>query len=111
MATEEDRWVGQRIRAAREAAGLSIRQLAEQLGWSDHSRLHSYEAGRRSITVVTMKAIARTLHLPLPALLADSPEEQAVIAHVAGNRERAQQVVYLLHVLDEPAPPDPQEEA
>jgi transcriptional regulator with XRE-family HTH domain len=108
MATEEDRWVGQRIRAAREAAGLSIRQLAEQLGWPDHSRLHRYEAGRRSIAVVTMKEIAQALHLPLPALLADSPEEQAVIAHVAGNRERAQQVAYLIHLLDEPEPPDPQ---
>ena len=36
------------------------------------------------------------------------PEEAEIIAQVAGNRERAQQLSYLIHLLgeDEPAPPE-----
>jgi hypothetical protein len=52
-------------------------------------------------------AIARALELPVAALLVESPEEQAVIAHVAGNRERAQQLAYMITMLDESEPPPP----
>lgn len=104
MPTDEDRWVGQRIMAARRVANLTTRQLAERLGWSDHSRVTNYESGRRSVSVVTLIAIARALNLPVAALLVESREEQAVIAHVAGRRERAQQLAYMISMLDEPEP-------
>lgn len=110
MPTNEDRWVGQRIAAARRLANLTTRQLAKRLGWSDHSRVTNYESGRRSVPVVTLMAIARALDLPVAALLVESREEQAVIAHVAGHRERAQQLAYMIAMLDEPEPSMPEPE-
>lgn len=107
MLTDEDRWVGQRITAARRLANLTTRQLAERLGWSDHSRVSNYESGRRSVSVVTLMELARVLDLPVAALLVESAEEQAIIAHVAGHRERAQQLAYMISMLEEPEPDAP----
>jgi transcriptional regulator with XRE-family HTH domain len=108
MPSERDRWVGQRLATARKAAGLTVRQLAERLGWPDHSRLTNYETGRRALSVVTLIEIAQVLSQAPAALLVESPEEAEIITQVAGNRERAQQLVYLIQLLDEPepAPPD-----
>jgi transcriptional regulator with XRE-family HTH domain len=108
MPSERDRWVGQRLAVARKAAGLTVRQLADQLGWPDHSRLTSYETGRRAISVVTLIEIAQSLGQAPAALLVESPEEAEIITHVAGNRERAQQLSYLIELLgeNEPAPSD-----
>ena len=108
MPSDRDRWVGQRLAAARKAAGLTVRQLADRLGWPDHSRLTSYETGRRTTSVVTLIEIARALGQAPAALLVESPEEAEIIAQVAGNRERAQQLSYLIHLLGEgePAPSD-----
>jgi transcriptional regulator with XRE-family HTH domain len=108
MPSERDRWVGQRLAAARKAAGLTVRQLAERLGWPDHSRLTSYETGRRAVSVVTLMEIAQALGQAPAALLVESPEEAEIITQVAGNRERAQQLTYLIQLLGEPepAPPD-----
>lgn len=108
MSSDRDRWVGQRLAAARKAAGLTVRQLADRLGWPDHSRLTSYETGRRTTSVVTLIEIARALGQAPAALLVESSEEAEIITQVAGNRERAQQLSYLIHLLgeDEPAPPE-----
>ena len=108
MPSERDRWVGQRVAVARKTAGLTVRQLAERLGWPDHSRLTSYETGRRALSVVTLMEIAQALSQAPAALLVESPEEASVITRVAGNRERAQQLAYLIELLgdDEPAPAD-----
>ena len=108
MPSERDRWVGQRVAAARKGAGLTVRQLAERLGWPDHSRLTSYETGRRALTVVTFMEIAQALGQAPAALLAESSEEALIMNQVAGSRERAQQLAYLIHLLDEeePRPPD-----
>jgi transcriptional regulator with XRE-family HTH domain len=108
MPSDRDRWVGQRLAAARKAAGLTVRQLADRLGWPDHSRLTSYETGRRTTSVVTLIEIARALGQAPAALLVESSEEAEIITQVAGNRERAQQLSYLIHLLgeDEPAPPE-----
>lgn len=107
MPSERDRWLGQRLAAARRTAGLTVRELAERLRWPDHSRVSNYESGRRSVSVVTLLEIAGALGIPAAALLVESPEEMAVIAQVAGNRERAQQLAYLISMLDEPEPEPP----
>jgi transcriptional regulator with XRE-family HTH domain len=108
MPSERDRWVGQRLAVARKAAGLTVRQLADHLGWPDHSRLTSYETGRRALSVVTLMEIAQALGQAPAALLVESPEEAEIITQVVGNRERAQQLAYLIQLLGEgePAPSD-----
>jgi transcriptional regulator with XRE-family HTH domain len=109
MPSDRDRWVGQRLAAARKAAGLTVRQLTDRLGWPDHSRLTSYETGRRATSVVTLIEIARALGQAPAALLVESTEEATIITQVAGNRERAQQLAYLIQLLGEPEPVPPDE--
>lgn len=111
MPTPEDLWIGQRITAARREANLSMRQLAERLGWSDHSRVANYESGRRAVSVSALLELAQALGLPAAALLVETREERAVIAHVAGQRERAQQLAYMIKLLDEPEPDSPELDA
>ncbi|TWH04979.1 XRE family transcriptional regulator [Nocardioides sp. J9] len=62
--------VGARIRALREARGLSLSGLAAEAGIGKGS-LSELETGRRNPTLDTLYAVARPLGVPLAALLDD----------------------------------------
>jgi len=47
---ENSMTAGQRLRALREAAGLSRAQVARAIGWSDRGTVVDYELNRRSLT-------------------------------------------------------------
>jgi transcriptional regulator with XRE-family HTH domain len=66
------RLVGERLRAARRARGLSIGTLAEAAGVGKGS-LSEIENGARNPTLSTLYALAGTLGVPLATLLADRP--------------------------------------
>jgi len=70
--------VGARIRALREARGLSLSALAAQAGIGKGS-LSELETGRRNPTLDTMYAVAAPLGVPLAALVDD--HDGAVLAH------------------------------
>lgn len=63
-----------RIAELREHYRLSIRDLAEKLGW-DHNRLHRLETGASRLDVETMRIIASKLGLKPSALLNDEDVE------------------------------------
>ncbi len=62
--------VGARIRALREARGLSLSALASEAGIGKGS-LSELETGRRNPTLDTLYAVATPLGVPLAALLDD----------------------------------------
>ena len=64
------RLVGERLRAARRARGLSLGALAEAAGVGKGS-LSEIENGARNPTLSTLYALAGTLGVPLATLLAD----------------------------------------
>ncbi|GAA1530781.1 helix-turn-helix domain-containing protein [Nocardioides humi] len=70
--------VGARIRALREARGLSLSALAAQAGIGKGS-LSELETGRRNPTLDTLYAVAAPLGVPLAALVDD--HDGAVLAH------------------------------
>ncbi|MFP4436138.1 MAG: helix-turn-helix domain-containing protein [Chloroflexaceae bacterium] len=98
-----DQQIGQRIAAARQAAGLTVRDLAARLGWP-HTTLSNYEVGRRSLPVSRLYAIAAALQRTPAALLIDLPEAAAIVDTLEGNPERCLQVQMVLETLDEPLP-------
>ena len=59
---------GQVLRAEREQAGLTLPQLAEQLGWN-RSRLSRYENNETAMSLEVLSAIARKLHIEPEYLL------------------------------------------
>jgi transcriptional regulator with XRE-family HTH domain len=103
--------VGQRLARARKAAGLTLQELAEQLGWP-YSTLANYETGRRPIKLAHLEAIGVALHRSAAAFLLDSDEAAAIVEQIAGNQERCLQVLFFLDALTEqPDAADPATES
>lgn len=101
-----DMAVGRRIAEARQAGGLTVRELATRLGWP-HSTLANYERGRRPLTLARLDAIARALHRVPASFLVGSYEAAAIVEAIADDVERCVQVRLVLGALDEPLPEPP----
>ena len=97
-----DAQLGQRLRAARTAAQLTIRQLAARLGWP-YTTLANYEEGRRPLRTAQLVAIAAALGRSPAAFLVDLPEAAAVIERIDGDLDRCLQVAFILDSLDSEA--------
>ena len=97
--------MGQRLAKARHAAGLTLQQLADRLGWH-LSTLHNYEMGRRPLKLAHFISIAEALHREPAALLVDSDEAAAVIEQIASSEERSLQVAFFLEHMEDPPPPE-----
>jgi transcriptional regulator with XRE-family HTH domain len=80
--------VGSRLRALREARGLTIRALASRSGLAINT-LSLIEHGRTSPSVSTLQQLARALETPITAFFAtDTPRRQVVFSS-AGRRAAA----------------------
>lgn len=62
------REIGERIRTARRATGLSQIQLGERVG-RDHKTIHRYEVASSVPTLVDLLLIADALDVPLADLV------------------------------------------
>lgn len=58
--TPRARALGKELRAVREAAGLSMRQLGDKLGWSE-AKVSRLETARRGLTSESVAAVLETL--------------------------------------------------
>lgn len=81
METGED-WteIGRRIRVAREAAGISVRELGRRTGMSA-SHISQAERGLGSFSVATLYSVCRTLSISLDSLF-ETPRPAAPPADV-----------------------------
>jgi transcriptional regulator with XRE-family HTH domain len=75
-----------RLREARKARRLSLRQLAQASGLSP-TTVHQIEAGRGSPSLATLQALATTLGVPLGGLFESGPPPPRPVVRV-GARER-----------------------
>ena len=60
--------VGQQIREARKAKGLTQKELGEKLGVGEPT-VTNYEAGRQNLTIETLQKIADALEIKVNTLL------------------------------------------
>lgn len=95
-----NRIVGQRIAAARRAAGLTQTELAAKLDWSRNTLVH-YEYGRRAIAVDRIEQIAAALNIPPATLLITDDSLARVITQIAGDPYLPKQVLFFLKTLEE----------
>lgn len=70
--------IGERIKTARKAAGLTQAQLAEKSTVAAIS-IHQYEAGKREPRIEQVQRIADALRLPVSSLVGDSTGLQETI--------------------------------
>jgi XRE family transcriptional regulator, regulator of sulfur utilization len=98
--------VGPRVRALREAAGLSLRDLAERTGVSA-PMLSQVERGETSPTLAVAEKIATGLELTLSQLLRIDEDGHVVITRVTDRRRRRRRG----HSVEELTPPLPGQRA
>lgn len=89
--TKWDRWIGERIRTAREEKGWTQSQLAEAMHKSQ-TNISDYERGRLQISVVDLLYIALALDKPLTFFTPPkfngatpndlSPRQKEIIHHI-----------------------------
>jgi transcriptional regulator with XRE-family HTH domain len=106
MRHEQSRVVGQRIAAIRQRASLSVRELAERIGWP-RDTLVNYELGRRAITIESLEHIAAALDVPAASLLIEDERLAALFLRLAGSATLQSQVGFFVDTLDDELPADP----
>jgi XRE family transcriptional regulator, fatty acid utilization regulator len=91
---------GRRLAHARQAAGLTLQELAERVGWHV-STLHNYESGRRPLRIAQLAQLAAALNRSPAAFLAASDEAIPLIEQIDASAERREQVaLFLSHIED-----------
>lgn len=73
------------LKAAREALGLSQKEVAERIGVAN-STYSLYESGNREPNVQTIKKIAAVLNVSADRLLGLPEEVETIAAHFEGDR-------------------------
>lgn len=97
--------LGARLRAAREKACVSLRELARNLGLRDHTVLIKYERGSTAPSSVRLQAIAHVLGCSAAALLATTDDAVPII-HTVDHADAGQlaQLSFILETITS-APP------
>ncbi len=99
--------LGERLRAAREFAGLSLREVAQRVGLRDHTVLIKYERGETSPSSARLSSLAHALACSAAALLAERDAAVAIIDAVdRADEARLAQLQFVLDSLDA-TPPEP----
>jgi transcriptional regulator with XRE-family HTH domain len=88
----------QMLRAARKAAGLSLRDLAKRLGCS-HNAVAQWESGVAKPSIANRADLAQALNIPFSHLLPESGRQPLL------NEPRVQKMAALLEKM----PPEQQE--
>ena len=65
---------GEKLRTLRNRRGLTLAQLADQLGYKAHGHLSEIESGKKSPTVGLALKVARLFDVSTDALLKDELE-------------------------------------
>jgi transcriptional regulator with XRE-family HTH domain len=97
------RAIGRRIAAARLAAGLTQRELAERMGWPRFS-LINLELGRRGTTTDKLDAVAAALEVPPAMFLIDDPTLASVLKRLAQEPEAVADVQFFLDAREDTPP-------
>jgi transcriptional regulator with XRE-family HTH domain len=90
---------GQRLARARQAAGLTLQELAKRVGWHI-STLHNYESGRRPLKIAQLAQLAAALNRSPAAFLAASDDAMPIIEQIDASAERREQVALFLSHLE-----------
>lgn len=94
------RLIGQRLRQMRERQGLTLREVAQRLGFRHHSIILKYEQGTIVPTVARLFSLAHVLNCSASALLAHEEQAMDLIATIdqADTTARAQ-LVFMVETL------------
>lgn len=95
MGEDINGYIGQRIRFFRTAAGLKQRELAEKLNLSNQ-QIQKYEGGKDQVSIRRLYDIAKTLDIPVIALLEENPD-----TGIEHHRHTLQLMKYFSRITDD----------
>lgn len=103
MMNEENKYqlIGKKVREARESAGLSQKQLAEQIGYESPTAISYIESGERKISVVDLEKVAKIVDRDIRFFLGMDTEQQNVrvaLRAESGLDKKDQDAI--LHIID-----------
>jgi transcriptional regulator with XRE-family HTH domain len=100
--------IGQRLRQLREQEGLTLRDLAQQLGFPHHTILLKYERGETAPSAPRLVSLARALNSSPAALLARDDQAIPIIAAIdRADTVALAQIAFVLETLaTSPSEPD-----
>jgi len=77
MVNQENKYafIGARIREAREAAGLSQKDLADKLGYESSTAVSYLESGERKVSVVDLEKVAHLLDRDIRFFIGQESEQ------------------------------------
>ena len=90
--------IGRRLRRLREQEGLTLRELAQRLGFPHHTILLKYERGETAPSTARLVSLARALNSSPAALLAR--DDQAIPIITAVDRADAVELAQLAFILE-----------
>jgi transcriptional regulator with XRE-family HTH domain len=90
--------IGRRLRQLREQEGLTLRDLAQRLGFPHHTILLKYERGETVPSAARLVSLARALNSSPAALLAR--DDQAIPIITAVDRADAVELAQLAFILE-----------
>jgi transcriptional regulator with XRE-family HTH domain len=96
--------IGQRLRTAREQAGLTLRDLAQRLDFPYHTILLKYERGEAIPNIARLVSLAHALNCSPASLLARDEQAIPLIRAVdQADEEQLAQLVFIFQTLALPA--------
>lgn len=93
-------FIGERIRSARQAAGLSQKELAEKIGFESATAISLIEAGERKIGVVEMEKITKILERDIKYFLGEESEKVNVRTALRAEEINEDDRKAILHILE-----------
>jgi transcriptional regulator with XRE-family HTH domain len=103
MTNEENKYqfIGKKIREAREASGLSQKQLAEKIGYETSTAVSYIESGERKVSIVDLEKISNLLDRDIRFFLGLEVEQQNVrVALRAESNISEKDQHAILHIID-----------
>ena len=94
------KFIGERIRLARQAAGLSQKDLAEKIGFETATAISLIEAGERKIGVVEMEKMAHVLDRDIKYFLGEEGEKLNTKTALRAESISEDDKKAILHILE-----------
>lgn len=97
---DRHRFIGERIRSARQAAGLSQKELAEKIGFESATAISLIEAGERKIGVVEMEKMTKVLERDIKYFLGEEGEQLNARTALRAEKINEDDREAILHILE-----------
>lgn len=97
---DRSRFIGDRVRSARQAAGFSQKELAENIGFESATAISLIEAGERKIGIVELEKMAKTLDREIGYFIGEEGQQLNTRTALRAEKISEEDRKAILHILE-----------